>query len=93
MKSNGNRQAGRSADYIVLNVSSPNTPGLRLLQKKDFLDALVSQCIAVRDEILRSQTEGVADIGCMTYSTGKTYRKQLPLLIKVNSIHYFLQGR
>jgi len=29
------------ADYIVLNVSSPNTPGLRTLQKRDALDPLL----------------------------------------------------
>ena len=33
----------RSCDYFVLNVSSPNTPGLRDLQQRDFLsDVLVA---------------------------------------------------
>ena len=31
------------ADYFVLNVSSPNTPGLRDLQKNDLLEALLSK--------------------------------------------------
>ena len=35
------------ADYIVLNVSSPNTPGLRSLQEHDALEQLLA---AVRDE-------------------------------------------
>lgn len=30
------------ADYFVLNVSSPNTPGLRQLQERDALDALLA---------------------------------------------------
>ena len=30
------------ADYLVCNVSSPNTPGLRALQSRDTLDALVA---------------------------------------------------
>ncbi|CAM9533394.1 unnamed protein product, partial [Ectocarpus fasciculatus] len=32
---------GPEADYVVINVSSPNTPGLRGLQQKDSLRALV----------------------------------------------------
>jgi dihydroorotate dehydrogenase len=35
------------ADYVVLNVSSPNTPGLRDLQAVDRLDALVRHAQAV----------------------------------------------
>jgi dihydroorotate dehydrogenase len=31
------------ADFFVLNVSSPNTPGLRKLQDKEMLDALLAQ--------------------------------------------------
>ena len=34
---------GSFADYIVINVSSPNTPGLRQLQYKEHLEQLVSQ--------------------------------------------------
>jgi dihydroorotate dehydrogenase len=35
------RQLAQVADYIVLNVSSPNTPGLRTLQEHDALVALL----------------------------------------------------
>ncbi len=34
---------GRFADYLVVNVSSPNTPGLRALQGKDELAALAAR--------------------------------------------------
>lgn len=37
----GVRALGPMADYIVLNVSSPNTPGLRALQNKDSLMDLI----------------------------------------------------
>lgn len=37
------------ADYIAINVSSPNTPGLRALQGRDPLAALLRQAIAARD--------------------------------------------
>ena len=36
------------ADYVVINVSSPNTPGLRALQSRDELDALVAHLQSVR---------------------------------------------
>jgi len=39
------------ADYIVLNVSSPNTPGLRSLQEHDALEQLLR---AIRDENARA---------------------------------------
>lgn len=35
------------ADYIVVNVSSPNTPGLRDLQSENMLDALLAGLMAV----------------------------------------------
>ena len=34
------------ADYLVVNISSPNTPGLRQLQERDQLDALLRACVA-----------------------------------------------
>jgi dihydroorotate dehydrogenase len=34
------------ADYLVVNISSPNTPGLRQLQEKDALDKLLRACVA-----------------------------------------------
>ena len=34
------------ADYLVVNISSPNTPGLRQLQEKDALDRLLRSCVA-----------------------------------------------
>jgi dihydroorotate dehydrogenase len=37
------------ADFIVINVSSPNTPGLRDLQRRAPLDALLRQLMAARE--------------------------------------------
>ena len=34
------------ADYLVVNISSPNTPGLRELQERDALDRLLRACVA-----------------------------------------------
>jgi dihydroorotate dehydrogenase len=36
----------RYADYLVVNISSPNTPGLRALQERDALDRLLRACVA-----------------------------------------------
>ncbi len=38
------------ASYFAINISSPNTPGLRDLQRRDALDELVARVIDARDE-------------------------------------------
>src|SRR4029077_8166817 len=45
----GVRRVGRLADYFVINVSSPNTPGLRDLQRREILGDLLRQVVAARD--------------------------------------------
>jgi len=42
---------GKVADYLVINVSSPNTPGLRDLQGKKELEELLDQVVAERDRL------------------------------------------
>ena len=37
----GIRELGEFADYVVINVSSPNTPGLRKMQGKEQLQNLI----------------------------------------------------
>ncbi len=44
----GVRRAAPLADYLVINISSPNTPGLRDLQARAALDALVTAVMAAR---------------------------------------------
>jgi len=39
------------ADYLVVNLSSPNTPGLRALQSKDPITELLDRTIQARDKI------------------------------------------
>jgi dihydroorotate dehydrogenase len=38
------------ANYFTINISSPNTPGLRDLQRADALDDLLTRVLAARDE-------------------------------------------
>lgn len=42
---------GEAADYIVVNVSSPNTPGLRALQARAELEALLARMVKARDAL------------------------------------------
>ena len=49
--SRGLRELGQYADYAVINISSPNTPGLRDLQGKQELHSLLSALIQVRDSL------------------------------------------
>lgn len=47
----GVQQLGRFADVLVINVSSPNTPGLRDLQHGDALKRLLSAVVHKRNEL------------------------------------------
>src|SRR5271169_1962368 len=46
----GIRRAAKLADYLVVNVSSPNTPGLRELQHRAMLGSLLERLTRVREE-------------------------------------------
>lgn len=63
----GVEQFSDVADYIVVNVSSPNTPGLRGLQKSGHLETLISAVVHARDKQVEKHKE----------------RKHLPILLKV----------
>jgi len=47
----GTARLGPLADYLVINVSSPNTPGLRALQGKEPLAELIGRTRAARDRL------------------------------------------
>lgn len=49
----GIRAFAAVASYFTLNVSSPNTPGLRDLQQEAALDDLIARAVAARDEASR----------------------------------------
>ena len=49
----GVERLGPLADYLVVNVSSPNTPGLRALQGREPLAALLAAVKAARDRLER----------------------------------------
>ncbi|KAI9595462.1 Dihydroorotate dehydrogenase-domain-containing protein [Syncephalis fuscata] len=47
----GVQQLGHMADYLVVNVSSPNTPGLRGMQRKNILFNLLQEVKQARDAL------------------------------------------
>lgn len=47
----GVQRLGKYADYLVVNVSSPNTPGLRSLQGREQLHALLARVLTARDAV------------------------------------------
>ncbi|KAI5788296.1 Dihydroorotate dehydrogenase-domain-containing protein [Geopyxis carbonaria] len=53
------QKLGRYADVVVVNVSSPNTPGLRSLQAADPLTTLLSAVVAAAAEVPRARTPAV----------------------------------
>lgn len=48
---------GPYADYIVINISSPNTPGLRGMQKLEPLKKLLTAAMRARDSLIESQSK------------------------------------
>nr|CAG4647175.1 EOG090X08P9 [Megafenestra aurita]SVE92478.1 EOG090X08P9 [Megafenestra aurita] len=51
----GVKKFGDIADYLVINVSSPNTPGLRGLQQKVELESLISRVVEARNSLTCSK--------------------------------------
>jgi dihydroorotate dehydrogenase len=49
----GLRELGPLASYVTVNISSPNTPGLRGLQNKAELEALLTALVATREKLPR----------------------------------------
>lgn len=47
----GVRRFAALASYLTVNISSPNTPGLRKMQAREILGELLARLIAVRDEV------------------------------------------
>ncbi|PWZ00164.1 hypothetical protein BCV70DRAFT_200321 [Testicularia cyperi] len=67
----GVERLGPYADMIIVNVSSPNTPGLRRLQRRGVLEDLLTQVVKARDGMVESH---------LKFSDSKV---QVPLLVKI----------
>lgn len=73
----GIRRLGPYADVLVINISSPNTPGLRLIQQKNILEVLLSAavhernllsdpkpalCIKIAPDLNNSELQDIVDV-------------------------------
>ncbi|MGE3783803.1 MAG: quinone-dependent dihydroorotate dehydrogenase, partial [Alphaproteobacteria bacterium] len=75
------RRGAAVADYLVVNISSPNTPGLRDLQAREALETLLRELVAARETTQRPtpllvkiapdlSEQQRADIAAVALSTG-----------------------
>jgi len=69
------RQLGPLADYLVLNVSSPNTAGLRDWQSGDALRSLLVACLKERNQLVLSSSN--------SSSSSSTNNDVPPLFVKL----------
>lgn len=65
---------------MVINVSSPNTPGLRDLQKTEAMSRIILACSEARDNALQSKLRTAATLPKQINSSSKI----LPLLVKIS---------
>jgi dihydroorotate dehydrogenase len=76
------KQVYRDADYVAINISSPNTLNLRQLQARDFIEGLLKEVTAVRDEIaLRPSTAPLR--GSTQGALAMTESRRVPVLVKI----------
>jgi len=47
-------ELGEHADYLVVNISSPNTPGLRRMQGRETLKTLIKDVLQARDKLAQT---------------------------------------
>ncbi|KAJ1626075.1 dihydroorotate oxidase [Pavlovales sp. CCMP2436] len=71
---------GGAADYIVVNVSSPNTPGLRALQARSELEALLTRMVKARDALPPLKLSAHSPVG---QGPGAPPNGKRPLLLKI----------
>ncbi|KAE8267791.1 hypothetical protein A4X09_0g4552 [Tilletia walkeri] len=83
---------GPYADMLVVNISSPNTPGLRDLQRAEVLGSLLGELVKARDEMVKEQQELASNVSCPAYSPSTDSKRsdgplkpnfRIPLLLKV----------
>jgi dihydroorotate dehydrogenase len=65
------------SDYITINISSPNTPGLRDLQNKDELDAFLAALLRRREELVKQHGKRVPMLLKLAPDTSKKQREEI----------------
>ncbi|KAL9936827.1 hypothetical protein V8E36_004062 [Tilletia maclaganii] len=84
---------GPYADMLVVNISSPNTPGLRDLQRAEVLGSLLGELVKARDEMVADQQKLAKMVSCPVYTPGSETTKRseqlnpdfkVPLVLKIS---------
>src|SRR5512139_1382489 len=75
------KQVYRQADYVAINISSPNTLNLRQLQARDFIEKLLKEVTAARDELAHPERT-------LSKAPAKTKQepqdaRRVPVLVKI----------
>ena len=72
----------RRADFFVINISSPNTPGLRQLQDREMLDELLAKVVGgTRGACTESRS--IASVPAPGGHDGARPSKETPVLLKI----------
>lgn len=74
------------ADYITINISSPNTPGLRNLQNKENLDGLLSEIKKSADKMEKSHKKKVPILVKLSPDMNDSQLKEAVDIILQNNI-------
>ena len=67
------KQVYRDADYVAINISSPNTLNLRQLQAREYLEGLLKAVTAGRDKVSHPERS----------ATATKDAKRVPVLVKI----------
>ncbi len=78
------KQVHRDADYVAINISSPNTLNLRQLQTRKYLEGLLKEVTAVRDEVSHPAQRAPASRAGRERSAAKSKgARRVPVLVKI----------
>ncbi len=70
------KQVYREADYVAINISSPNTLNLRQLQARAYLEGLLKEVAAARDEVATPTSRVRAP-------DSQQFQNRVPVLVKI----------
>ncbi|MCE3232770.1 MAG: pyrD [Rickettsiaceae bacterium] len=69
------------SDYITINISSPNTPGLRDLQNKDELDNFLAVLLAKKEELVKFHQKNIPMLLKLAPDTNSTQRAEIAEIV------------
>ncbi len=72
------------ADYLTINVSSPNTPGLRRLETAEELSRLLAPLVRRRDELAATCRGDESSSASAAATAIGAVRRRVPLLVKLS---------